>query len=77
MVYLKLFPRPMGPEPKIFYEKPPIAEGETVEVEPGYFLTDPWSVYDILEFTSEFLARQWLRENYPLTYQELKGLQGK
>jgi hypothetical protein len=74
MVYLKLFPRPMGPEPQLYFERPPEAVADPVEVEPGYFLQDPWELYDIIEFSSEFLARQWLKNNYPMTYAEMKSL---
>lgn len=72
MVYLKLFPRPLGPEPRLYFIKPPLAQVESIEVEPGYFIEDPWADYEIVEFSSEFMARLWLKANYPLTYQELK-----
>lgn len=72
MVYLKIYPRPMGPEPKIYLERPQEAESDPIEVEPGCFLEDPWSLYDIAEFENEFAARKWLKENYPFTYLELK-----
>lgn len=64
----------MGPEPEIFFVRPMEPQSDSIEVEPGYFLEDPWSLYDIVEFENEFLARQWMKEFYPMTYAEMKSL---
>jgi|WetSurMetagenome_2_1015567.scaffolds.fasta_scaffold92225_5 hypothetical protein len=50
-VYLLNFPRPTGIEPTVYLYKPNI-KPEVVEVEPGYFLEDPYSNPDVLEFNS-------------------------
>lgn len=72
MVYLINYPRPIGIEPKIYLQRPPEAVVEEFEVEPGYFMSDPWGDYEIIEFESEFLARQWVKNNYPSLYNELE-----
>jgi len=51
--YLLNFPRPIGIEPTI-YLKNPIIEPIICEVELGYFLEDPYSNPEILEFNSIF-----------------------
>lgn len=48
--YLLNHPRPIGLEPRVYQQRPEISP-EIVEVEPGYFLTDPYSDPEILEFT--------------------------
>lgn len=72
MVYIINFPRPIGIEPKIYLQRPPVAVVEEVEVEPGHFMSDPWGDYEIIEFECEFLARQWVKTYYPSLYKELE-----
>lgn len=72
MVFIKMYPRPMGPEPKIYHERPSEPITDSVEIEPGLYIEDPWSIYDIIEFTNELDARRWMKTFYPLSYQELK-----
>jgi hypothetical protein len=49
--YTLTFPRPIGVEPTVYTTKP-IIESVLVEVEPGYFLEDPYSNPEIDEFES-------------------------
>lgn len=72
MVYIINFPRPIGIEPKIYQQRPPDAVVEEFEVEPGHFMCDPWADYKIIEFESEFLARQWVKTYYPSLYKDLE-----
>lgn len=73
--YVKIHPRPYGAEPKIFLTKPVVVEPEIVEVEPGYFLEDPFSSIELEEFDSEFSARRFFKEFYPSAYDEIKVIE--
>lgn len=70
-VWLICYPRPIGIEPKIYKEKPQIPSAELVEVEPGYFLSDPFFP-SIEEFENELAARRYMKEHYPMAYKDLK-----
>ena len=54
--YLLSFPRPIGLEPTIYLTKPKIGEPEVIEVEPDYFMSDPFEP-EILEFDNVFEAK--------------------
>lgn len=71
-VYMPLFPRPIGTLPIIYLSKPILPAPRLVEVEPGYFLEDPYEVPDLIEFDSEFEARKYYKEYYPNQYNELE-----
>lgn len=61
MVYLLNFPRPTGLEPTIYRNKP-IIKPETVEIEPGYFLEDPYTNPDIESYNSIYEAIKAITE---------------
>lgn len=64
--YIRVFARPMGAEPKIFYSK---EQAETIcECEDNE--CSPWCTADIVEFNSENSALEWMKVNYPLAYEE-------
>lgn len=65
------YSQPIGISPVIYLTKPVISEPEEVEVEPGYFLTDPFHP-SVETFASELAARRYYKQNYPDLYNELK-----
>jgi len=69
--WIKVYPRPLGAEPKIYRAEPVIPEPELFEIEPGYFRPCPYDVPDVLEFETELAARRWMKENYPMCYKEI------
>lgn len=71
-VYVKIWARPLGAEPIIFKTRPKEVEPEIVEIEPGYFQTNPWSEPSIFAFDSVFEAYRFFKENYPTSYSELR-----
>lgn len=60
MFFVLHYPRPIGVDPSIYLTKPQF--DTTYEID-GEIFDLPFSP-EIIEFESEFLARQYIKENY-------------
>lgn len=69
MFYVRVWARPLGAEPKVFKAKEEAEVNCCVESceETG---CSPWCHPDIREFETEFEAWRWMKEFYPMCYEE-------
>lgn len=65
MVFIRIWGRPLGAEPKFFATK----EEATVDCSCDTGCS-PWCSPEVVEFNNEFEARKYIKENYPTTYEE-------
>lgn len=72
--YIRVWARPMGAEPKIFdsRERAEVkCEGPCETEDSEQPLCNPWCFPEVVEFETEFEARKWMKDHYPMCYEEL------